>query len=101
MRPYKSLTIANEILNGLIGSGKFTNYVYHSFYSGGMAADGFCGYIIYGEYKKNTIKITFYSVNKTVATPVHVFVSVNGKNTISNRQFNVEDAINFIISKHN
>jgi len=102
MKPYKSLTIANEVLNGLIDSGKLQNCTYHSFYSGGVDANGFCGYTIYGVHEKKTIKITFYGINKLTDIPIHIFVLVNGKSRTNNKQFSVKDAVKFIVDKvHN
>ena len=99
MKSYKSLITANEVLGGLINSETLDECRYHSFYSGGTSSNGLCGYIVYGKCAQSTIKITFYGTNKNTDTPIHIFVSVDEKNKVRDRQFSIEDAIKFIMTK--
>lgn len=101
MKPCKSLVTANKVLEGLINSEELKECWYHSFYSGGINPDGFCGYMIYGERAQSTIRITFYGTNKDVDTPISIFIAVDGKSKVRNLQFSIEDAITFIITKIN
>ena len=99
MQSCKSLVIANKVLEELINSETLEECQYHSFYSGGMDPNGFCGYIVYGKCAQSVIKIIFYGTNKDANTPVRIFVSVDGKNKVRDKQLNIEDAIEFIVSK--
>ncbi len=99
MKSCKSLAISNKVLEGLINSEQLEKCWYHSFYSGGMNPDGFCGYVVYGKCARNTIKITFYSTNKNIDTPIHIFVLVDGKSKIRDEQLSAEDAIKFIVNR--
>lgn len=97
MKSCKSLIIANKVLAGLVNSETLEECWYHSFYSGGINPDGFCGYIVYGKCAQSTIKITFYGTNKSMNTPIRIFIVINGKNKVRDKQLNVEDAMKFII----
>lgn len=99
MKPCRSLIIANKVLEGLMDSEIMEACEYHSFYSGNMDPNGFCGYIIYGKRARNTIKVIFYSTNKYIDIPIRLFILINGKNKVRDLQLNVEDAIKSIIDK--
>ena len=101
MEPYKSLVIVNKVLEGLINVEALKEWQYHPFYSGGVDPYGFCGYIIYGKRLQNTMKITFYGINKNGNAPIHIFISVDNKNKVRDMQFNVDDAVRFIVDKVN
>lgn len=101
MKSYRSLIYANEVLKGLITDEALKECQYHSFYSGGMTPGGFCGYSIYGKCAQRNIKVTFYGTNKDKSAPIHIFISIDGKNRIRDEQCSVEDAIKFIINKVN
>lgn len=99
MKSCRSLITANEVLEGLINNEVLKECWYHSFYSGGTDPNGFCGYMIYGKCRQSTIKVTFYGANKNTNIPIHIFISVDGKSKIRDKQFSIEDAIRFIITK--
>jgi len=106
MKPYKSLTISNEVLKGILDScDLFTadgcKLMYHSFYSGGTSPDGLCGYIVHGEYKSNYVTVTFYGTNNEPTT-IHIFVRTNKKSTVRNQLFaSSSDAVGFIVKRLN
>lgn len=99
MKSYKSLITANKVLEELVNSEALEECRYHSFFSGSMGPSGFCGYVIYGKCVRSTIKVIFYGVNKDTNTPIHIFISVDGKSKVRDKQFSIEDAIEFIITK--
>lgn len=99
MKSCESLVIVNKVLEGLVNDTALEECWYHSCYSGGTEPEGFCGYMIYGEHARNAIKIIFYGANKDKSAPICVFILVNGKSRVRNRQFSIEDAITFIITK--
>lgn len=99
MKSCKSLITANEVLEGLINSKALEECWYHSFYSGGTNPNGFCGYMVYGKCAQSGIKITFYGTNKNTDTPIHIFILIDGKSKIRDKQFSIEDAIKFIITR--
>lgn len=99
MKSCKSLITANEVLEELINSETLEECWYHSFYSGGIESNGFCGYIVYGKCAQSTIKITFYGANKNTDTPIHIFISVDGKSKVRDNQLSIEDAIEFIVAR--
>lgn len=99
MKSCKSLITANKVLEKLVSSETLEECWYHSFYSGGIESNGFCGYIVYGKWAQSTIKITFYGTNKNTDTPIHIFISVDEKNKVRDKQLSIEDAIEFIGAK--
>lgn len=99
MKSCKSLVTANKVLEGLENSEALIECWYHSFYSGGMDPRGYCGYMIYAKCARKALKINFYGVNKETDTPIHIFVLVDGKSKIRDKQFSVDDAIKFIEDK--
>ena len=99
MEPCKSLILANSVLNGLIVNKNLKNCcTYHSYYSGGLEPDGFCGYIIREKCKRDLIKIIFYGVRNNV-DKVRIYIVVNGNSRVRDKRLNVKDAIQFITDK--
>lgn len=99
MESCKSLVIANKVLKELINNETLEKCWYHSFYSGGVDPNGFCGYIVYGQRAQSSIKITFYGTNKTPDTPVRIYILIDKKSKVRDRQLSIEDAIRFIEAK--
>lgn len=99
MKSCKSLVVANKVLEELLNSERLAECWYHSFYSGGIDPNGFCGYMIYGKRVRSTMKVTFYGTNKDLDTPIRIFIIVDGKNKVRDKQLSVEDAIKFITDK--
>lgn len=99
MRSYKSFIAANKVLEGLENNVKLNECLYHPFYSGGTEPNGACGYVLCMEHKHKTIKVVFYGTNKETDTPVHIFVLIDDKSRIRDKQFNIKDATEFIENK--
>jgi hypothetical protein len=101
VKPCKSLVVADEvlekILNCSITSIDGCELSYHSFYSGGLSPGGLCGYVIYGEHKHHSIKITFYGASKPLSTPVYIFIQTNKKSVVRDKLLSIDDAVKFII----
>jgi len=99
MRSCKSLITANKVLEELVSIEELKDCWYHSCHSGGLDPNGLCGYILHGKCKGSTIKVVFYGASKFIDTPVHIYVLINEKNKVRDKQLSVEDAIKFIVNK--
>ena len=100
IKPCKSLVVADEVLKKILSYGiAFTDceFSYHSFYSGGLSPGGLCGYVIYGERKRHSIKITFYGASKSLSTPVYIFIQTNKKSVVRDKLLSIDDAVKFIV----
>jgi hypothetical protein len=101
IKPYKSLVIANEVLDKILScnitSTDRCELSYHSFYSEGLSPDGLCGYVIYGERKHHSMKVTFYGANKSLTTPIYIFIQTNKKSVVRDKLLSIDDAVKFIV----
>jgi len=98
MIAYKSLEIANAVLSGLKNNEQLVECSYRSVYSGGMDADGLCGYVIQGP--QNKLKVIFYGTNKAPLM-VHIYMLVDGKSVIRDKTLDIKNSILFITNKIN
>ena len=101
IKPCKSLVVADEVLDKILScnitSTDGCEFYYHSFYSGGLSPGGLCGYVIYGERKRHSIKITFYGSSKSLSTPVYIFIQTNKKSVVRDKLLSIDDAVKFIV----
>lgn len=97
------MVVADEVLEKILNYEDITcafdewEFHYHSFYSGGLSPGGLCGYVIYGERKQHSIKITFYGASKSLSTPVYIFIQTNKKSVVRDKLLSIDDAVKFIV----